>query len=67
MRETKISCDRCGKAIDYPQGTPVFIIARGNNKKILDMCDECRMDLITFMHGGRVVDIDNIENVEVEK
>lgn len=66
MRQTKIICDRCGKEIDYPQGIPVFIIARGNNKNILDMCDECRIELINFMHGGRVVDIDCIENMEAE-
>ena len=63
----QIICDRCGKEIDYPQGTPVFAITRTNTHKIMDMCDECRMDLITFMHGGMVMDIDNIENVEAEK
>lgn len=60
----QVICDRCGKIIDYTQGNPVFAITRTNTSEIMDMCKECRTDLINFMHGGRVIDDDYIEEAE---
>lgn len=54
----QVICDRCGKVIDYSQGKPVFTIIRTNTCMIMDMCKDCRKDLINFMH--------NIGNEKVE-
>ena len=62
----QIICDRCGKVIDYLQGMPLFTITYTNKSKIMDMCKECRIDLVNFMRGGRVVDSDYFEKVEAE-
>lgn len=62
----QILCDRCGREINYSQGMPVFAITRTNTSEIMDMCKECRKDLIIFMHGGRVVDNNYIEKSEAD-
>ena len=62
----QIICDRCGKVINYSQGMPVFSVIRTNTTDIMDMCKECRVDLINFMHGGRVVDSDYFEKAEAD-
>lgn len=58
-------CDRCGKDIEYKQGIPVFLVTRTNTATIMDMCKECRCDLVAFMHNAKV-EFDEEADKEVE-
>lgn len=60
MKITK--CDRCGQEIEYQQGMPVFLVTRTNTDTIMDMCKECRTDLVAFMHNAKVEFEEEAEN-----
>lgn len=52
----QIICDRCGETIDYTQGIPVFVITRTNTGMYMDMCRNCRKQLVKFMHNEEITE-----------
>ena len=55
--ETAYKCDRCGCAsLSVASGLPekwVSVSIYGHETKDLDLCGACRLDLRTWLYGGK--------------